>query len=86
MTSVKIPLPALGDAKQARILRWHKQVGERVEVDEPLVEIETDKIVADVLATQTGVLTAQLVTAGQTVKVLTALAELEPGEASQGWW
>ena len=56
--SVQIMVPALGESvSEATVLKWFKNVGEAVEVDEPLVELETDKVTVEVPAPSAGFLT-----------------------------
>lgn len=61
------------------IAAWHKKEGESVARDELLVEIETDKVVMEVVAPADGVLTKILVGEGETILSEQLLAELEPG-------
>jgi pyruvate dehydrogenase E2 component (dihydrolipoyllysine-residue acetyltransferase) len=78
-----IVMPQLGETvKEGTVAAWHKKVGERVEKDEPLFEVETEKVDTEVPAPAAGVLAAILVPAGDTVKVGTRLAVIEvAGEA-----
>jgi 2-oxoglutarate dehydrogenase E2 component (dihydrolipoamide succinyltransferase) len=70
-------MPQLGETvTEGTILSWVKQIGERVEVDEIIVEISTDKVDTEVPSPAAGVLTEILVGAGETVSVGTALAVL----------
>ena len=64
------------------VAAWHKQPGEAVARDELLVEIETDKVVMEVVAPEAGVLSAVLIEAGETIASETLLATLTPGEVS----
>ena len=64
------------------VAAWHKQPGEAVARDELLVEIETDKVVMEVVAPESGVLTAVLIEAGETIVSEALLATLTPGEVS----
>jgi 2-oxoglutarate dehydrogenase E2 component (dihydrolipoamide succinyltransferase) len=57
--------------------RWLKKVGDQVKRDEPLFEISTDKVDAEIPATDAGVLAEVLVNEGQTVPVQTVVARLE---------
>ncbi len=69
------------DMKEGVLVNWLKQVGDRVEKDDPLIEIETDKITMEEPAAYSGVLLAQLVPAGTTVPVLQTIGYIgEPGE------
>ena len=62
------------------VAAWHKQPGETVARDELLVEIETDKVVMEVVAPESGVLSAVLIEAGETIISEALLATLTPGE------
>ena len=64
------------------VATWHKQVGESVQRDELLVDIETDKIVLEIVATEDGVLKQILKDAGETVESGEVLGTLEPGAAA----
>ena len=69
------------DMKEGVLVNWLKNVGDRVEKDEPLIEIETDKITMEEPAAYSGVLLAQLFPAGTTVPVLETIGYIgEPGE------
>lgn len=69
------------DMKEGVLVNWLKNVGDRVEKDEPLIEIETDKITMEEPSAYSGVLLAQLVPAGTTVPVLQTIGYIgEPGE------
>ena len=75
-------MPQLGETvTEGTITRWLKQVGERVEVDEPLFEVSTDKVDSEVPAPVAGVLTEILVPEGETVDVGVRLAVLGDGAA-----
>ena len=70
-------MPQLGETvTEGTITRWLKQVGERVEVDEPLFEVSTDKVDSEVPAPAAGSLTEILVPEGETVDVGARLAVL----------
>ena len=58
------------------VAAWHKQPGETVARDELLVEIETDKVVMEVVAPESGVLSAVLIEAGETIVSEALLATL----------
>jgi len=82
MTTVN--MPQLGETViEGTILKWLKQEGERVEQDEPLFEISTDKVDTEVPSSAAGVLTKILVPEGQTVAVGTPVAEID-GAAAGG--
>jgi pyruvate dehydrogenase E2 component (dihydrolipoamide acetyltransferase) len=90
-------MPALGVAQDTgKLLRWHRSAGERVELGEPLMEIETDKVTVDVEAPASGVLAAVRasegddVPVGQVVALILAEGEavpeaLAPSENGQAW-
>src|SRR5271157_4408582 len=80
--AIGVELPALGESVvEGTVARWLVKEGERVERDQPLVEITTDKVDAEIPAPATGVLEKILVAEGQTVPVGTELARIEPGAA-----
>ena len=91
MTAVK--MPQLGETViEGTILKWLKQEGDQVALDEPLFEISTDKVDTEVPSSAAGTLTKILVPEGETVAVGTELAEISeagaggaeaPGAASQ---
>src|ERR1700678_1293694 len=64
-TMTEIRVPTLGESvTEATIGRWFKKAGDAVAVDEPLVELETDKVTIEVPAPSAGVLTDVAVKAG----------------------
>ena len=78
-TSVQITMPQMGESvTEGTILGWLKQVGDRVEADEPLVEISTDKVDAEVPAPAAGTLVNIAAEADETVQVGSVLGEIEP--------
>ena len=80
-TEVRLPQWSMG-MDEGQVVMWHKQVGDVVALDEPLVEIEAEKTSDDVLAPVAGTILEILVPEGETVPVLTVLALIgEPGEA-----
>jgi pyruvate dehydrogenase E2 component (dihydrolipoamide acetyltransferase) len=78
-----VNMPQLGETvTEGTILRWAKQVGDSISVDEVLVEISTDKVDTEVPSPVAGVVSEILVPEGETVAVGTALAVIgEAGEA-----
>ncbi len=73
-------MPQLGETvTEATVTRWLKHVGDRVEADEPLFEVSTDKVDSEVPAPGAGVVTEILVAEGDTVAVGTRLAVLGDG-------
>src|SRR5215216_3931576 len=80
-TSVQITMPQMGESvTEGTVLGWLKQVGDRVEADEPLVEISTDKVDAEVPAPASGTLTRILAEPDSTVAVGDPLGEIEVAE------
>jgi pyruvate dehydrogenase E2 component (dihydrolipoamide acetyltransferase) len=74
-------MPQLGETvDEGTVAVWHKKEGDRVAVDELLVEIETDKVATEVPSLVAGTLTKILVDAGETVKVGTPLAIIDTGD------
>ncbi|MEE8199091.1 MAG: dihydrolipoamide acetyltransferase family protein [Thermoplasmata archaeon] len=75
MPDVKVTMPQMGETIiEGTILVWLKAEGERVEADEPLLEIETEKVDSELPAPASGVLQEILVGEGETVEVGTVLA------------
>lgn len=75
--SVDIDVPNVGESvSEVTIAQWFKQVGENVEKDEPLVELETDKAAQELVAPQAGVVTEHLVAAGEVATVGQTIARL----------
>ena len=68
--SIELIVPTLGESiTEATVSKWLKKVGESFEVDEPLVEIETDKITVEVPAPSAGVLSEITVQEGKDVSI-----------------
>jgi 2-oxoglutarate dehydrogenase E2 component (dihydrolipoamide succinyltransferase) len=75
-----IRVPTLGESvTEATVGKWFKQPGEAVAVDEPLVELETDKVTLEVPAPAAGVLSDIAAKAGQTVGVGALLGQIKDG-------
>lgn len=80
--ATKVTLPQLGESvHEGTIGKWLKQVGDQVEEYEPLVEIITDKVNAEVPSPVSGTLSAILVQEGETVEVGAVLGEMTGVEA-----
>ncbi|HEX6993782.1 MAG TPA: dihydrolipoamide acetyltransferase family protein [Gammaproteobacteria bacterium] len=77
-------MPQLGETvTEGTVANWHKQVGDRVEADEILLDVETDKVSMEIPSPGSGTLAKILVQAGETVPVGTVLAVVEvAGEAA----
>jgi len=76
-------MPQMGvSVSEGTLVAWHKSVGDRVEKDEPICEISSDKVDTDCPSPAAGVLAEILVEVGQTVEVGTVLARLAQDEAA----
>ncbi len=80
--STPVVMPQMGESiAEGTIVRWIKKVGESVERDEPLFEISTDKVDAEIPSPAAGVLTDIKVKEGETVAVNSVVAEI--GQANE---
>lgn len=78
MARIDVVMPQMGESiAEGTMSRWLKQVGDSVKRDEPLFEISTDKVDAEIPSPSAGVLVEILVTDGQTVPVQAVVARLE---------
>uniref|UniRef100_UPI0030153F26 biotin/lipoyl-containing protein n=1 Tax=Curtobacterium flaccumfaciens TaxID=2035 RepID=UPI0030153F26 len=81
--SESVNLPALGESvTEGTVTRWLKNVGDRVEVDEPLLEVSTDKVDTEIPSPIAGVVEEILVPEDETVEVGTALVKIGDGSGS----
>jgi len=81
--SNQIVVPSLGESiTEATVSKWLKQVGEKVDSDEPLVELETDKVNVEVPSPLSGTLSSIKVKEGDTVEVGALLGEINQGNSS----
>jgi 2-oxoglutarate dehydrogenase E2 component (dihydrolipoamide succinyltransferase) len=81
--AIQIKAPAFPESvADGEVAAWHKQEGEAVARDELIVEIETDKVVMEVVAPEDGVLTKIHAAEGDTIESEQLLAVLEPGAAA----
>ncbi len=81
--SESVTLPALGESvTEGTVTRWLKQVGDRVEVDEPLLEVSTDKVDTEIPSPVAGVIEQILVAEDETVEVGTALVTIGDGSGA----
>src|ERR1700752_2440882 len=79
-TMTEIRVPTLGESvTEATIGRWFKKAGDAVAVDEPLVELETDKVTIEVPAPSAGVLGEISAKDGETVRVGALLGRIKAG-------
>ncbi len=80
--SIQILVPALGESvTEATVAKWFKKPGDAVQQDEPLLELETDKVALEVNSPVTGALTAIEVPEGSDVEVGALLGTIEEGAA-----
>ena len=76
-------VPTLGESvTEATVSKWLKQVGDSVKADEPVVELETDKVSVSVPSPETGILSEIRIQAGTTVNVGAVLGSVGAGTAS----
>src|SRR3954451_5707391 len=81
--SVEVVMPQMGESiTEGTVSKWLKQVGERVEKDEPILEISTDKVDAEVPSPGAGILLEVRTQEGETVEVGHVVAVVgEEGES-----
>ncbi|HKU61993.1 MAG TPA: biotin/lipoyl-containing protein, partial [Gemmatimonadales bacterium] len=78
MAKIDVIMPQMGESiAEGTLSRWIKQVGDAVKRDEPIFEISTDKVDAEIPAPAAGVLAEILVKEGETVAVQTVVAKIE---------
>ncbi|QKC94188.1 2-oxoglutarate dehydrogenase complex dihydrolipoyllysine-residue succinyltransferase [Mesorhizobium sp. NZP2298] len=81
--ATEIRVPTLGESvTEATIGKWFKKVGDAIAVDEPLVELETDKVTVEVPAAAAGILSEIAVKEGETVGVGALLGSISAGGAA----
>jgi 2-oxoglutarate dehydrogenase E2 component (dihydrolipoamide succinyltransferase) len=80
---ITVTMPQMGESVvEGTVERWCVEEGERIEKDQTLCEITTDKVDAEIPAPETGVVTRILVAPGTTVEVGAELCELDPAGAA----
>ncbi len=80
--SVSVSMPQLGESvTEGTVTRWLKKEGERVEVDEPLLEVSTDKVDTEIPSPASGILRGIAVDEDETVAVGAQLAVIDDGES-----
>src|SRR6516225_6855821 len=78
----EIRVPTLGESvTEATVGKWFKQAGDTVAADEPLVELETDKVTVEVPAPASGVLSAIMTNTGDTVPIGAVLGAIGEGDS-----
>ena len=82
--STEVRVPTLGESvTEATIATWFKKIGDPVELDEMLCELETDKVTVEVPSPIAGVITEIVVAEGSTVSVESLLAKISEGAVTQ---
>jgi len=82
--SIEIKVPAMGESvTEATVARWFKKEGDAVARDEPLLELETDKVTVEVPAPADGAIETISVKAGDTVQVGSVLGAIAEGKAGK---
>jgi 2-oxoglutarate dehydrogenase E2 component (dihydrolipoamide succinyltransferase) len=75
---VEVIMPQMGESiQEGTVVRWMKKVGDRVKRDEPILEISTDKVDAEIPSPAAGVLAEITVGEGKTVEIKTVLGSIE---------
>ncbi len=78
MAKIEVPMPQMGESiAEGTVSKWLKKPGDTVERDEPILEISTDKVDAEIPAPAAGTLAEVAVEEGQTVEVGTVVAYIE---------
>src|ERR1700748_1798718 len=81
--SVSVSMPQLGESvTEGTVTRWLKKEGERVEADEPLLEVSTDKVDTEIPSPASGILRGIAVDEDETVEVGAQLAIIDDGAAA----
>src|SRR5881296_1436285 len=85
MARVDVLMPQMGESiAEGTLSKWLKQVGDAVKRDEPLFEISTDKVDAEIPSPSAGVLSEIKVKEGETVPVNTVVAVIDGASAKPG--
>lgn len=84
MATVDLVMPKMGESiMEATILKWHKQPGDRIKMDETLLEIATDKVDSEVPSTAEGTLSEILYKVNDVVPIGTVIARISTGAAQE---
>src|SRR6188768_228867 len=82
--AIDVVMPQMGESiAEGTVSRWIKKVGDKVERDEPLLEISTDKVDAEIPSPAAGVLTEILAKEGETVPVNAVVARIAAEGAAE---
>ena len=80
VSRIEVPMPQMGESiAEGTVSKWLKAPGDAVDRDEPILEISTDKVDAEIPSPSAGVLAEILVPEGETVEVGTVVAYIEEG-------
>ncbi len=83
--AVSVTMPRLGESvSEGTVTRWLKKEGERVEADEPLLEVSTDKVDTEIPAPAGGIVSSIKVQEDETVEVGVELATIDDGAGGDG--
>lgn len=83
MATVDVVMPKMGESiMEATVLKWHKQVGDTVKMDETLLDIATDKVDSEVPSTAEGVVKELLCQENDVIPVGAVIARIESGAAA----
>ena len=83
MSRIEVPMPQMGESiAEGTVSKWLKAPGDAVERDEPILEISTDKVDAEIPSPAEGTLADILVAEGETVEVGTVVAYISTGVAA----
>lgn len=83
MSVVEVTMPKLGESiMEATILKWHKQIGDKIEQDESLLDIATDKVDSEVPSTAAGVVSEILFKENDVVPIGTVIARISVNATS----
>ncbi len=84
MAKIEVPMPQMGESiAEGTVSKWLKAPGDEVERDEPILEISTDKVDAEIPAPAAGVIIEVAVEEGETVEVGTIVAYIETDKAAE---
>ena len=80
---VDVVMPKMGESiQEGKILRWAKKPGDKIQKDETILEISTDKVDSEIPSPSAGVLTKIIVPENETVAVGTVIAMIETDAAA----
>jgi 2-oxoglutarate dehydrogenase E2 component (dihydrolipoamide succinyltransferase) len=83
MARIEVVMPQMGESiAEGTIVKWHKKIGDRVQKDETLLEISTDKVDSEIPSPDAGILATIVVAEQTTVAVGTVIAYLETAEGA----